>query len=221
MITLNITEFPKNSSKDISDIHFHFEYISSAAIIITYFNEKYISYYIFNPNTENITYRHISLEVKEKSNLILFLHPENSTYNSSINIVQFDYKSEEKLKIIKTYSFQSKKNIINCNCVSASANNNNIIYGFIEEEKLVNKSSKASHSFEYSLFYFSESAPSPSNISLNNHTISALFGPETENGILVDNFIKLITLSEEKIIFCFDEHNENIINYSIKIIRLK
>lgn len=210
---INTTEFPKNSSEDISDIHFHFDYIYPSIINIAYFNEKYISYYILNPNTENITYKHISLEVKEKNNLILFLHPENSTYNSSINIVQFDYKSEEKLKIIKTYSFKSQKNIINCNCVSASSNNNNIICGFIEEEKLVNTSSgtsKISYSFEYSLIFFSESKPSPNKISLNNHIISTV--PKTENGILVNNFIKLIPLSEEKTIFCFDEKKAYLIN---------
>jgi len=215
-IALNTTEFPKNNSEDISDIHFHFDYINSSSINISYFNENYTSYYIFNSNTENIAYKHISLEMREKNILILFLHPENSTYNSSINIVEFDYKREEKLKIIKTYSFQSQKNIINCHCVSAYSNNNNIICGFIEEKNLVNTSSviiTISNSFEYSLIYFSESTLSPNKISLNNHIISHVSGePDTNNGILVNNFIKLIPLSEEKTIFCFDEYiNDDII----------
>jgi len=216
-ITLNITKFPKNSSEDISDIHFHFDYINSSSINISYFNENYTSYYIFNSNTDNIitdniTYKFTSLEVKEKNILILFLHPKISTYNSSINIVQFDYKNEEKLKIIKTYSFQSQKNIINCNCVSASTNNNNIICGFIEEQKYPYTSNKTYIKyldlFEYNLIYFSESAPSPIRLFLNNHTlysVSMLIDPDTRNGILIDNFIKLIPLSEEKYIYCFDE----------------
>ena len=119
-------EFPKNSSENISDIHFHFNYINASTINITYFNEKYISHYIYNANTPNITYKHISLEVKEKNKLILFLHPTNNTYNSSINIVEFDFKSEEKLKIRKTYYFQSDKEILNCYCISVSANKDDI-----------------------------------------------------------------------------------------------
>jgi hypothetical protein len=73
-----------------------------------------------------MTYKHISLEVKEKNKLILFLHPTNNTYNSSINIVEFDFKSEEKLKIRKTYYFQSDKEILNCYCISVSANKDDI-----------------------------------------------------------------------------------------------
>ena len=92
---LRTKEFPKNSSENISDIHFHFNYINTSTINITYFNEKYTSHYIYNANTPNMTYKHISLEVIEKNNLILFLHPTNNTYNSSINIVEFDFKSKK------------------------------------------------------------------------------------------------------------------------------
>jgi len=224
VIPLNTTEFPKNSSEDISDIHFHFDYINSSSINITYFNENYTSYYIFNSNTYNIAYKYISLEVKERNILILFLHPNYSIYNSSINIVEFDYKSEKKLKIIKTYSFQSQKNIINCNCVSASSNNNNVVCGFIEEKKYLNKSNitynKYSDLYEYNLIYFSESAPSPISLFLNNHTIYASSTePKTQNGILVDNFIKVIPLSEEKYIYCFDENTSR--EYFITNSRIK
>ena len=229
MITLNTTEFPKNSSEDISDIHFHFDYINSSSINISYFNENYTSYYIFNSNTDNIitdniTYKFTSLEVKEKNILILFLQAKNSTDNSSINIVKFDYKSEKKLKIIKRYSFKSQKNIINWNCVSVSSNNNDILCGFIEQKKYLNYSNitfiKDSDLFEYSLIYFSESAPSPSSLFLNNHSIYTSFSdPKTKNGILVDNFIKVIPLSEEKYIYCFDESTSG--EHSITFSRIK
>jgi len=227
-IVLNTTKFPKNSSEDISDIHFHFDYIFPSIINISYFNENYSSYYIFNSNrdsiiTDNITYKHASFDVKEKNILILFLQAYNSTDNSSINIVQFDYKSEEKLKIIKRYSFNSQKNIINCNCVSASTNNNNVLCGFIEHEKYLNYSDtyiKLSDLFEYNLIYFSESAPFPISLFLNNHSIYFSFtDPKTEKGILIDNFIKVIPLSEEKYIYCFDENTSG--EHSITNSRIK
>ena len=206
---LRTREFPKNSSKNISDIHFHFNYINASSINITYFNEIYASHYIYNANTPNMTYKHISLEVIEKNNLILFLHPTNNTYNSSINIVEFDYKSEEKLKIRKTYSFQSNKAIINCYCVSVSANKDDILCGLIEYKQLIITKDyfpTYSNSFLYSLIYFSESVPNANKITINNRTISIMtINEDSKTGFLVDNFIKLFPLSEGKTIFCFDE----------------
>ena len=208
-------EFPKNSSENISDIHFHFNYINTSTINITYFNEKYTSHYVYNANTPNMTYKHISLEVKEKNKLILFLYPTNNTYNSSINIVEFDYKSEEKLKIIKTYSFQSNKENINCYCVSVSANKDDILCGLIELERLgVVKYSIPSYvdTFTYSLIYFSESASFPNKTNIKNYTISSLgtgTGVDSKTGFFVENFIKLFPLSEGKTIFCFDERNSS------------
>ena len=206
-------EFPKNSSENISDIHFHFNYINASTINITYFNEKYISHYIYNANTPNITYKHISLEVKEKNKLILFLHPTNNTYNSSINIVEFDFKSEEKLKIRKTYYFQSDKEILNCYCVSVSANKDDILCGLIEyylSGGLIYNIPSYLDSFIYSLIYFSESASFPNKIKINNHTFSSsITTADSKTGFLVKNFIKLFPLSEGKTIFCFDEYNSS------------
>lgn len=209
-------EFPKNSSENISDIHFHFNYINTSTINITYFNEKYTSHYIYNANTPNITYKHISLEVKEKNKLILFLHPTDFIYNCSINIVEFDFKSEEKLKIIKTYSFYSNKDIINCYCVSVSANKDDILCGFIEYKFLAvikDHLPLPSDSFTYNLIYFSESASFPNNININNYTISySMKSADSINGFLVKNFIKLFPLSEGKTIFCFDESTNGTIS---------
>ena len=224
MSTLNTKEFPKDGSINLSDIHFHFNYINSSSINITYFNENYTSYYIYNPSTENITYKHISLEVKEKNKLILFLHPTNSSYsNPSINIVEFDFKSEEKIKFIKNYTIYSKKEYINCYCVSASSYENNIICGLIEFGFFYNKSSILSYSsrFIYTLIYFSESTPFPKNVTIFNQTFSNIIISNTyiddKTGIFNDNFIKFIPLSEEKTIFCFDENNDYLImKYKIK-----
>ena len=120
---LNTKEFPKNSSEEISDIYFYFNHINSSSINITYFNENYTSYFIYNPSNKNIQYKHISLDIINKNKLVLFLHPEKYTeFNSSINIVEFDYKNEEKLKIKKEYSFNSSE-ITNVHCVSADRNN--------------------------------------------------------------------------------------------------
>ena len=213
MRTLSTKEFPKDSSINISDIYFHFDYINSSSINITYFNEDYTSYYIYNPNTQNITYKHISLEVKEKNKLFLFLHPLNSTYGyPSINIVEFDFKNEEKIKIIKNYTIYSRKETINCYCSSASYENN-IICGLIEFGTFYNISSTIyyySSRFIYSLIYFSESTPFPKNVTIVNQTILFVYKEKNvKTGIFNDNFIKFIPLSEEKTIFCFDENNDN------------
>ena len=213
MRTLSTKEFPKDSSINISDIYFHFDYINSSSINITYFNEDYTSYYIYNPNTQNITYKHISLEVKEKNKLFLFLHPLNSTYGyPSINIVEFDFKNEEKIKIIKNYIIYSRKETINCYCSSASYENN-IICGLIEFGTFYNISSTIyyySSRFIYSLIYFSESTPFPKNVTIVNQTILFVYKEKNvKTGFFNDNFIKFIRLSEEKTIFCFDEKNDN------------
>ena len=211
MRILSTKEFPKDSSINISDIYFHFDYINSSSINITYFNEDYTSYYIYNPNTQNITYKHISLEVKEKNKLFLFLHPLNSSYGyPSINIVEFDFKNEEKIKIIKNYTIYSRKETINCYCSSASYENN-IICGLIEFGTFYNKSSIQlfSSRFIYNLIYFSESTPFPKNVTIVNQTFFWMSEKDVKTGIFNDNFIKFIPLSEEKTIFCFDENNDN------------
>ena len=213
MNIINTKDFPKDSSINISDIYFHFDYINSSSINITYFNENYTSYYIYNPNILNITYKHISLEVKEKNKLILFLHPINSTYGDpSIYWVEFDFKNEEKIKFIKNYTIYSLKESINCYCISASSYENNIICGLIEFGRFYNKSSIQlfSSRFIYSLIYFSESTPFPKNVTIVNQTFSLIMQNKNDKtGIFIDNFIKFIPLSEEKTIFCFDENNNN------------
>jgi len=64
--------------------------------------------------------------------------------------------------------------------------------------------------FIYSLIYFSESTPSPKNISIVNQIFIGLLkeiNPKT--GLFYSNFIKFIPLSEEKTIFCYNENNDN------------
>ena len=70
---LNTKEFPKNSSENILDIYFNFNYINSSSININYFNENYTSFYIYNPNIDNITYRHISFDIISEKKFVLFL----------------------------------------------------------------------------------------------------------------------------------------------------
>ena len=205
--TLTPKEFPKNET--IEDIHFNFRHLNFSTINITYFNENYTSYYIYNPEIENnINYSHISFEVIEKNKLILFLHPTNYSINySTINIVEFDSKSKEKLKIKKTYFFKASSLFTTTNCVNTVGNN--IICGLIEYN--TNKTI-----FEFSLMYFSELEQFPNKVSIINQTNyykNLAFYHIIDTNFLY-YFIKLFLFSEEKIIFCFN--SEESYNSTIK-----
>ena len=202
-VYLSTEEFPQNISENISDIYFHFNYINSSSINITYFNENYTSYYIYNPNAENKTYDHISLKVINKNILILFLHQKNkeSESNSTINIVEFDIKSEEKLKISNSYSFQSSKDT---NCYCELANNNSIICGLIEFHSIPISFYSSQKIFIYSLLYFSETTHFQKNISVI-YNITHSYDKDPNTGIFNGRFIKIIPLSEGKFFFCFNE----------------
>ena len=205
--TLTPKEFPKNET--IEDIHFNFRHLNFSTINITYFNENYTSYYIYNPEIENnINYSHISFEVIEKNKLILFLHPTNYSINySTINIVEFDSKSKEKLKIKKSYFFKASSLFTTTNCVNTVGNN--IICGLIEYN--TNKTI-----FEFSLMYFSELEQFPNKVSIINQTNyykNLAFYHIIDTNFLY-YFIKLFLFSEEKIIFCFN--SEESYNSTIK-----
>lgn len=196
-VLLKTKEFPKNET--IEDIHFNFRPLNHSTINITYFNENYTSYYIYNAEIEyNISYNHISLEVIEKNKLILFLHPTNyTTQNSSINIVEFDFNSKEKLKITKSYFFKASSLFTTSNCVNTVGDN--IICGLIEYN--TNKTI-----FEFSLMYFSELAEFPNKVSIINQTNYyknlAFYHSRDTNFLFY--FTKLFLFSKEKIIFCFN-----------------
>ena len=55
-----------------------------------------------------------------------------------------------------------------------------------------------------SLIYFSDMINSPKNISISYQTRYSI-EKDSKTGFLKENFIKLIPLSEEKIIYCFNE----------------
>ena len=194
---LNTKEFPKNSSENILDIYFNFNYINSSSININYFNENYTSFYIYNPNIDNITYRHISFDIISEKKFVLFLQPHYLKFNSSINIVEFDFKSEEKLKINKIYSFKTSM-ITNVHCVPIDKNK--FMCGLIEFNFTITNG----ETFLYSLIYFSDMINSPKNISISYQTRYSI-EKDSKTGFLKENFIKLIPLSEEKIIYCFNE----------------
>ena len=219
MDILNTKEFPKNSSENISKLYFHFNYINSSSINITYFNENYTSYYIYTPITKNIEYDHISFDVINKNKLILFLHPKKyKEFNSSINIVEFDFKNEEKLKIKTKYSFKSSETT-NVHCVSADKNN--IICGFIEFNNYFFKIYNnyiTKFIFTYSLLYFSEETYFPKNVTIYYNINGFSYSPDSNTGILKENLFKLIPLSEEKIIYCF---NAEIVGSYPKSIRIR
>ena len=206
-VLLKTKEFPKNET--IEDIYFNFRHLNYSTINITYFNENYTSYYIYNADIENnMTCGHISLKVIEKNKLILFIYPLNYTTQnySTINIVEFDSKSKEKLKIKKQYFFKALSLDAIANCVNTVGDN--IICGLIEYDK--NGTNKT---FEFSLMYFSESEQSPTRVSIINQTNYYTYRRHTIDLDFLFYFMKLFLLSKEKIIFCYNVDD----NYNSKI----
>lgn len=201
---LKTKDFPSNSQEDIKEIYFNFIYINATAINITYFNKKYSSFYIYNSNKENDTYSHISFQVIKNNKLILFLNSKKSNVSSLINIVEFDYKSEEKIKIIKTYNYFSKRSSYNCYCITTS--NNTIICGLIE---LIRSSILIFNEFNYKLVLFKEDNDYEEinfkSISPNEKSLINSFG------IFENYFMKLIPLENEKIMIC---NNDKQYSYS-------
>lgn len=205
-VLLKTKEFPKNET--IEDIYFNFRHLNYSTINITYFNENYASYYIYNADIENnMSCGHISLKVIEKNKLILFLYPKNYTIQnySTINIVEFDSKSKEKLKVKKQYFFKALSLDAIANCVNTVGDN--IICGLIEYGK------NGTKAFEFSLMYFSESEQSPTRVSIINQTNYYTYIRHATDLDFLFYFMKLFLLSKEKIIFCYNVDD----NYNSKI----
>ena len=128
---LNTSNFPSNTSDNIKDIYFNIYKITNSIINVTYFNDKYLTYFRFNPNINdnNIKYYTYSLGYLEHTKLVLFLIPENNTIqNNTINIVKLNFTNEKKNIKIKTYNVSIYTSRVNC----IPINNDNIVCEFIE-----------------------------------------------------------------------------------------
>ena len=187
---LELEPFPVNSSETIEDFYFHFNYINSTAINLIIFNEKYLSSYIYNAGSG---YSRISIEEIGHNKLAIFYNSLNlAIKNNTIKIGSFDYKNQ-KFNFTKSYSIEEIKGRANCYCVKT--NNNNIVCGIIEPGPLIMTYS----SYNYSLILLQEES------TIKKLYVHANFGDKSEyifNGQFKNNFFKLISLKNEKIIYC-------------------
>ena len=187
---LELEPFPVNSSETIEDFYFHFNYINSTAINLIIFNEKYLSSYIYNAGSG---YSRIPIEEIGHNKLAIFYNSLNlAIKNNTIKIGSFDYKNQ-KFNFTKSYSIEEIKGRANCYCVKT--NNNNIVCGIIEPGPLIMTYS----SYNYSLILLQEES------TIKKLYVHANFGDKSEyifNGQFKNNFFKLISLKNEKIIYC-------------------
>ena len=194
---LNYKNFPKDSNEN-ENICFHFEYVNYSTINITYFNEKYVSYYIYNANKDGDKYEHISLEVLSDNKLILFLNDINS-YQSYINEVEFDYQNEVKLKILNTYKADISKKKANCYC--SYSTDKDIICGLIELT-----TDKSTNKFEYSLTVLQNRTTSLIKKSVASYTTNDV-EIDSNSHFFVHQFDKLITLDNNRILIIINSYD--------------
>ena len=187
---LELEPFPTNSSEPMEDFYLNFNYINYSAINITFFNEKYISSFIYNAGS---IYYHISIEELGYNKLAIFYNPRNSSlYNSTINFANIDFKNK-KLNFTKTYTIDGISNRANCYCVSTS--NNNTVCGIIEYFSI---GYLYNDILNYSLVLLKDESPIEKVFVYENIEKNEYF----YNGVFKNNFYKLIPLDDDKIFYC-------------------
>jgi len=185
---LELEPFPINDSETVTDFYFSFDYINSTTINFTIFNEKYLSSYIYKANSN---YSFVSIEEIGPNKLAIFHNSKNiSLNNNTISIVSFDYKNK-KFNYSKIYSIDIDGRA-NVYCVSTV--NNNIVCGIIQYDGY----DFLGPSYSYNLILLQEESENE-KINVNRN-----YGKSDKyiNGVYKDNFFKLISLENERIIYC-------------------
>ena len=177
---IELEEKPINSSDiDIDNFYFHYNYISSTTIQIFFFNEKYFSFFYFmtfDPSTY-----HISIDKIGKNEYILFFNSKNVTINNNISLVNIDSKKQDFI-FKKSYAIE---NIGKTNCHCIKTNKDNIVCGLVEPKNS-------------SLILLKDDSP-----------IEKVFVRHNINndydyyGMYKKNYLKLFSLEDEKIIYCY------------------
>ena len=178
---LELEEKPIDSPDiDIDTFYFHYNYISSTTIQIFFFNEKYISTFYFL--IFNNSFYHISIDKIGKNEYILFFNSKNDTVNNTVNLVNIDYKKQD-FNFKKTYTIENITGRANCHCVKTSKDN--IVCGLIETKNT-------------SLILLKDDSPIE-----RMHVRYNINNDYTYNGIFKNNYLKLFSLEDEKIIYCY------------------
>ena len=179
---LELEEKPMNSSDiDIDNFYFHYNYISPTIIQLFFFNEKYISTFNF---TANSSFYHISIDKIGKNEYILFFNSNDKTIKNYISLVNIDYKKQE-FNIMKTFDIQTITGRANCHCVKTSKDN--YVCGLVETKNS-------------SLILLKEDSPIEKIFVRSNNNNDYAY---SYNGIFKNNYLKLFSLEDEKIIYCY------------------
>ena len=177
---LELEEKPINSSDiDIENFYFHYNYISSTTIKIFLFNEKYFStfyFLVFDPSIY-----HISIDKIGKNEYILFFNSKNITINNNISLVNIDSNKQDFI-FKKSYAIENL-GMTNCHCLKTSKGN--IVCGLVEQKNT-------------SLILLKDDSPIEKTFVRYNINNDYLY-----NGIFKYNYLKLFSLEEEKIIYCY------------------
>lgn len=187
---LELQPFPENTSETIDDFYININYINSTSIKIIVYNEKYLSTFIYKVDSR---YYHISMEEIGPNELAIFYNSRNATLNNNtLRIAKLDIKNK-KLNFTHSYSISGISEIANVNCVKTS--NNNILCGLIEY---------GGEPIFYSVFDYylillkDESDVDKIKISSNSGGKREL----TMNGLYTYNFIRFVSLDDEKVVYC-------------------
>ena len=194
---LNTTKFPANTSENIKDIYFNI-YEAGYYINVTYFNEKYLSSFLFNPNSKNITYDSYKVEHLEHNKLLLFLSPENYTIqNNTINIVKLNFTNEKKrFTIIKSYNLSIYSSRVNCIPI-----NNDIILCQFNEYIIYKEKSYIYNKKHYLALLQNETDISKQAIIVFDKNITS----NKERSMETQSAQLLISLGNGKVIYCIND----------------
>ena len=186
---LELEPFPENSSDIINNNYYiHIKQVAARTIQFAFFNEKYISSHTFK---ESSNYYIVSMEAIGPNQFAIFYNPINSTLNNTIRIASFNHKNET-FNFTKSYTINGVYGRANCYCVKTS--NNNIVCGLIEYNYTI-----LDFTFYYNFILLQDEKPIQ-KIKISNH-----LSDSTEylyKGLFSNNFLKLIPLEDNKIIYC-------------------
>ena len=187
---LELQPFPENSSETIDDFYININYINPTSIKIIVYNEKYLSTFIYRVDSR---YYHISMEEIGPNELAIFYNSRNTTlYNNTLRIAKLDIKNK-KLNFTHSYSISGISKIANVNCVKTS--NSNILCGLIEYGGI----NVFSEMYNYYLILLKDESD------VDKIEISSNSGEKIEltmNGLFKYNFIRFVSLDDEKVVFC-------------------